>query len=117
MKKARLLVAMLVMMVAASGFAQGSYRETVKDYLALNDQFEKTKSLLSTLNMIFEKNDLVDIDQLSNRYISERLEDDLVDNTMPKLIAQGLTDLSGPPARMVSGIPYPNVYEYDIARH
>lgn len=83
---------MLVMMVAASGFAQDSYREAVKDYLALNDQFEKTKSLLSTLNMIFEKNDLVDIDQLSNRYISERLEDDLVDNTMPKLMAQGLTE-------------------------
>ena len=33
MKKTRLFVALLVMLVAASGYAQDSYRQSVKDYM------------------------------------------------------------------------------------
>jgi hypothetical protein len=34
MKKPRLLIALLVMLVAASGYAQDSYRQAVKDGIA-----------------------------------------------------------------------------------
>ena len=56
MKKTRLLVALLVMLVAASAYAQDSYRQAVKDYLAATDQFEKTKSLMSDMRLLFENN-------------------------------------------------------------
>ena len=38
MNKTRLLIALLVMLVAASGYAQDSYRQAVKDYMAVNSQ-------------------------------------------------------------------------------
>ena len=43
MKKTGLLVAMLVMMVSASSYAQDSYRQVVKDYLTAVSQFDKDK--------------------------------------------------------------------------
>ena len=39
MKKPRLLIAMVVMLIAASGYAQDSYRQTAKDYLTAVGQF------------------------------------------------------------------------------
>ena len=41
MKKTRFLIALLVMLVAANGYAQDSYRQAVKDYLTAIGQFEK----------------------------------------------------------------------------
>ena len=92
MKKTRLLVALLVMLVAASAYAQDSYRQAVKDYLAATDQFEKTKSLMSDMRLLFEKNAQVDIDQLTKRYIDERLENDMLDSYVPALADAGMTE-------------------------
>lgn len=92
MKKTRLLVAMLVMLVAASAYAQDSYRQAVKDYLAATDQFEKTKSLMSDMRLLFEKNAQVDIDGLTKRYIDERLENDMLDSYVPALADAGMTE-------------------------
>ena len=62
---------MLLMLVAASGHAQDSYRQAVKDYLTANDQFEKTKSIISSMGMLFDGKGQVDIDQLTQRYLDE----------------------------------------------
>ena len=45
MKKSRLFIAMLVMLVAVSSYAQDSYRETVKQYVEVNGQSDKLKTL------------------------------------------------------------------------
>ena len=44
MKKTRLLFALLVMLVAASGYAQDTYREAVKQYLNVDEKFERSKA-------------------------------------------------------------------------
>ena len=92
MKKTRLLIAMLVMLIAASGHAQDSYRQAVKDYLTAVGQFEKQKPILSTASMMFERNGDVDIDQLTKRYLDERFEDDLIDFMVASLTNHGLTE-------------------------
>lgn len=92
MKTTRLLVALLVMMFAASGFAQDSYREAVKDYLTGCGIFEKLASLTSDMNMMFVKDGEVDIDQLNQRYLDECFEDDLIGLYMPLLTEKGLTE-------------------------
>ena len=92
MKKAKLLIALLVMLVAASGYAQDSYREAVKNYLMSSDQMGKTKSMLSQFSILFDKNGPVDIDQLTNRYLDEQYENDLIDFMLPILKGRGLTE-------------------------
>ena len=59
MKKTRFLIALLMVLVAASGYAQDSYREAVKDYLTAIGQFEKTKSLLADMKTLFKKSNQV----------------------------------------------------------
>lgn len=85
MKRTRLLIALLVMLVAASGFAQDSYRETVKQYLHVDEGFEQDKKLMSTMKLLFVQDGKVDIDQLNERYINERLVDDYLDLYVPIL--------------------------------
>jgi len=92
MKKSRLLIALLVMLVAASGYAQESYRQAVKDYLTATDQFEKTKSLISTVGVLFDKKGQVDIDQLTKRYIDEQYENDMIDWFMQTATIRDLTE-------------------------
>ena len=92
MKKTRLLIALLVMLVAASGYAQESYRQAVKDYLTATDQFEKTKSLISTVGVLFDKKGQVDIDQLTQRYIDEQYEGDMIDWFMQTATIRDLTE-------------------------
>lgn len=92
MKKSRLLIAVLVMLVASSGYAQDTYREAVKDYLTATDQFEKTKSLMSDMRMLYVKNGQVDIDQLTKRYIDEQLENDMLDTYVSALADAGMTE-------------------------
>ena len=92
MKKSRLLIAVLVMLVAASGYAQESYRQAVKDYLTATDQFEKTKSLISTVGVLFDKKGQVDIDQLTKRYIDEQYENDMIDWFMQTATIRDLTE-------------------------
>lgn len=79
MKKTRLLITLLVMLVAVSSYAQDSYRQAVKEYLAATGQLENSKSLISSMSMLYEKDGQVDIDQLTKRYLDEQYEDDMID--------------------------------------
>ena len=51
MKKSRLFVTLLVMLVAASGFAQDSYRETLKEYIQLYGIEVDTKTIAQGYKM------------------------------------------------------------------
>ena len=93
MKKSRFLIARLLMLVAASGYAQDSYREAVKQYLLCNsDQLDKEKNVMASFNDLFVKDDAVDIDQLTQRFINERYEDALIDFALPMMKAKGMTE-------------------------
>ena len=92
MNKTRLLIALLVMLVAASGYAQDSYRQAVKDYVAAIGQFEKEKAYISTMSMMFDRSGNVDIDQLTQRYLDERYEDDMIDCYALAWKEQGMTE-------------------------
>ena len=91
MKKTRLLIALLVMLVAVSGYAQDSYRQAVKDYMTAIGQFEKEKAYISTVSMMFDRDGNVDIDQLTQRYLDERYEDDMIDFYALVYKEQGIT--------------------------
>lgn len=92
MKKARFLIALLVMLVAASGSAQDSYRQAVKDYLTAVNQFEREKTYISTMSMMFERDGKVDIDQLTQRYLDEQYEKDMIDFYVTSWKEQGMTE-------------------------
>lgn len=92
MKKPRLLIALLVMLVAASGYAQDSYQQTVKDYLTAINQFETGKPLISTLSKMFERDGAVDIDELTKRYLDERYEEDMICFFVAAWLEQGMTE-------------------------
>ena len=83
---------MLLMLVAASGHAQDSYRQAVKDYLTANDQFEKTKSIISSMGMLFDGKGQVDIDQLTQRYLDEQYEKDMLDCFVLQMTEKGVTE-------------------------
>jgi len=87
MKRTRLLIALLVMLVAASGYAQDSYRQAIKDYLTAIDVMEQSKSVITSMNIIFDN-----ADQLTNRYVEERLEDDVVDYYVDQMTTCGMTE-------------------------
>ena len=92
MKKTRCLIALLVMLLAASGYAQDSYREAVKDYLTAIGQFEKTKSLLADMKTLFKKSNQLDINQLTQRYLDERFEDDMLDSYVSTMTEIGMSE-------------------------
>ena len=92
MNKTRLLIALLVMLVAASGYAQDSYRQAVKDYMTAVNQFDKEKAYISTLSMIFDRDGKVDIDQLTKRYLDEQYENDVIDFYAFAWKEQGMTE-------------------------
>lgn len=92
MKKARLLIALMALLVAASGYAQDSYREAVKEYMTALDQFEKSKLSVSKMSVFFERGGQVDIDQLTNRYFDEQYEDDLLNYHVSALKMSGMTE-------------------------
>ena len=92
MKKTRFLIALLVMLLAASGYAQDSYREAVKDYLTAIGQFEKTKSLLADMKTLFKKSNQLDINQLTQRYLDERFEEDMLDSYVSTMTEIGMSE-------------------------
>ena len=92
MKKTRLLIKLLVMLVAASGYAQDSYREAVKQYLNVDDKFERLKPVISIFKVLFVNDDKVDLDQLSERYLNEQLVDDYLEILISPLQAQNITE-------------------------
>ena len=92
MKRNLVFVTMVAMLFFANGFAQDSYRVAVKDYLLQSGQFEKAKSLISDMSLLFVKDGPVDIDQLTKRYFDERCEDDMIDLILPTMKERGMTE-------------------------
>lgn len=93
MKRPVLLIVLFAMMVAASSNAQDSYREAVKDFMAVSGQFENAKSLVTTMSMLFDRSGDVDIDQLTKRFIDERLDEVYLDVSVPLLKSYGMTEV------------------------
>ena len=92
MKKTRLLITLLALLVAVSSYAQDSYRQAVKDYMTALDQFEEFKSKMSAISMIFERDGQVDIDQLTQRYYEEQIENELIDYSVSTIASSGITE-------------------------
>lgn len=98
MKKSRLLIAVLAMLVAASGYAQDSYREAVKEYLAvtsqeaLNDSWNMMDSVLKADNTFWFESGNVDLNQLTERYFKEGVMDYMTDFLCAKIKELGVTE-------------------------
>ena len=93
MKKTRLLITLLVMLVAVSSYAQDSYRETVKQYVEVNGQSDKLKTLFTKLNeTFFKKTEGVDLNALTERYVKERLNDQMTDLVLPMMKERNVTE-------------------------
>ena len=93
MKKSRFFIALLVMFVAASGFAQDSYREALKEYISLNGQADRTKTSFMTLTeSFFKKTDGVDLNALTERYIKECLDEQVADMMIPIMKERNVTE-------------------------
>ena len=92
MKTLKYLVVSLVMLVSPLALAQDSYRETVKQYLMENGQYESAKSFISGISGLFEGNGQLDIEQLTQRYLDEQFNDDLVEWFSPIMTARSLTE-------------------------
>lgn len=89
----RLFVTAMLLLIGLTALAQDSYREAVKQYLSCNSyQLEKGKNVLDAFKDLFVADVAVDIDQLTKRYIDERLEDSMVDFTLPMMKAKGVTE-------------------------
>ena len=98
MKKTRLLIALLVMLVAASGYAQDSYREAVKEYMAVNSQealnnyWNRMDSVLKADNTYWFESGDVDLNQLTERYFKEGIMDYMTDFMCAKTKELGVTE-------------------------
>ena len=95
MKKARLLITLAVMLVAASGYAQDSYREALREYLVLNGNLrhfaQESTAYKESQSRLFKSGDL-DLDQLTDRYLEEGLVDFITDVNLPKIKEQGISE-------------------------
>ena len=95
MKRIRLLISLLVMLVAASGYAQDSYREVLKDYLKISQKeaSEKMLTQFHQLNpMFFEYKQGVDFDQLATRFIDEQFVEVMADMTQDLFKKNNITE-------------------------
>lgn len=95
MKNSRLFVALLVMFVAANCFAQDSYRQTVKEIIApnLQDYMTQYESFLKTdITFWFKSGGDVDLKQLTERYMQERMLDNVTDLVLPKIKEIGVSE-------------------------
>ena len=93
MKKSRLLIAVLVMLVAASGYAQDSYRQAVKEYLSVLGPADEIKSALYEMNeTFFVPSSNVDYDVLAERYFKEVINDQLTDLFEPMMKERNVTE-------------------------
>ena len=93
MKKARLLVALVLMLIAASSYAQDSYRETVKQFVLANGQLDRMQSAITTMNeTFFKKTEGVDLNALTERYVKERLNDQMTDLVLPMMKERNVTE-------------------------
>ena len=93
MKKSRLLIVLLLMLVAASGYAQESYREAVKEYLSVLGPADEMKSALYEMNeTFFVPSSNVDYDMLTERYFKEVFNDQLIDMFEPMMKERNVTE-------------------------
>ena len=98
MKKSRLLIAVLAMLVAASGFAQDCYREAVKEYMAMSSQVDwnnywnSLDSVLKADNTLWFESGNVDLNQLTERYFKEGVMDYMTDFMCAKIKELGVTE-------------------------
>ena len=98
MKKTRLLISLLVMLVAASGYAQDSYREAVKEYMAVNSQealnnyWNRMDSVFKADNTYWFESGDVDLNQLTERYFKEGIMDYMTDFMCAKTKELGVTE-------------------------
>ena len=93
MKKSRLLIVLLLMLVAASGYAQDSYREAVKEYLSVLGPADEMKSALYEMNKaFFVPSSNVDLDMLTERYFKEMLIDQITDMSEPMMKERNVTE-------------------------
>ena len=83
------------MLITASGFAQDSYREALKEYLMLNGNIsyfiQHTTSFKRSQSLLFKGGD-VDLDQLTDRYLKEGYVDFLTDLMLPQIKEQGISE-------------------------
>ena len=98
MKKSRLLIAVLVMLVAVSSYAQDSYREAVKEYIAINSQGAKD-AYLNWMDSVYKSHNTfwfecgdVDLNQLTERYFKEGFVDYMADFMGAKIKELGVTE-------------------------
>lgn len=79
----RMLVTLLVIMTAAGASAQSrSYRNAIRDYVAMNGQYSKEQQEPNLLNQnpnLFESGSSKRITQLTSRYINEQYIEDMID--------------------------------------
>ena len=93
MKKTRLLIAVLVMLVAASGYAQDSYRQALKQYLVNFGPENQIKTALHDINeSLFVKSGNVDMEVLTERYIKEVFIDQMTDMVEPMMKERNVTE-------------------------
>ena len=98
MKKSRLLIAVLAMLVAASGFAQDSYRQAVREYMAISSQedwnnyWNSLDSVLKADNTLWFESGNVDLNQLTERYFKEGVMDYMTDFMCAKIKELGVTE-------------------------
>jgi hypothetical protein len=96
MKKTRLLIALLVLFFTASGYAQDSYRETLKEYYKLYGQghvdTETFKQGCKQSCQYWFKSGDLDLNQLTDRYMEEGLIDFMTDFMLPKMKEMGVTE-------------------------
>ena len=93
MKKTGLLIAVLVMLVAASGYAQDSYREALKQYLVNFGPENQIKTALHDINeSLFVKSGNVDMEVLTERYIKEVFIDQMTDMVEPMMKERNVTE-------------------------
>lgn len=98
MNKTRLLIALLVMLVAASGYAQDSYRQAVKNYMAVNSQealnnyWNRMDSVFKADNTYWFESGDVDLNQLTERYFKEGIMDYMTDFMCAKTKELGVTE-------------------------
>lgn len=95
MKKSRLIIVLLTLLVAASGYAQDSYREALREYLVLNGNlrhFAQESTAYKQSQSRFFKSGDIDLDQLTDRYLEEGLVDFITDVNLPKIKEQGILE-------------------------
>ena len=93
MKKSRLLIVLLLTLVAASGYAQDSYREAVKKYLSVLGPADEMKSALYEMNeTFFVPSSNVDYDMLTERYFKEVFNDQWIDMFEPMMKERNVTE-------------------------